>query len=371
MKKIFVVLTLLSLIVLTGCKSNSVYKIGFAGTLTGNYASVGISEMYGTELAIEEINAAGGINGKQIELIIRDDEASSEKAVEVDNELKELGVNVIIGHSLSIVAESAIENANENDILLLSPSIGSDAFSGVEDNLIRNISTTYFEGEAITNKIIEDQAEKVLLIYNLDNFILTKYHKSGFEDTMKANGYTTDDYDMLEFTSGAQDDILSIKSSLSSGEYDTTFIVGSNTDVAPLVNYITGNNLDINVHLSSWASIGLSRIIETVNTDGIFLYFNFVEEVSSTKYLMFKERFEDKFGQDVDMLCVNAYDLVYMLKTAVEKSDSFEVNDIKKEIYNQRNFIGIVGDYSIDEFGDCTRRTYQMIIEDGVVILNE
>lgn len=371
MKKLFIGLTLLSLIILAGCEKNDVYKLGFAGTLTGNFASVGLSEMYGTELAVEEINASGGINGKQIELVIKDDEASSDKAVEVDNELKEMGIDIIIGHSVSIVAEKAIENANDNDILLLSPSIGSEYFTGDDDNLIRNVSTTYTEGISISEKIVADQPDKVLLIYNLDNLILTQYHKSSFEEVMIENGYTSDDFDVLGYNSQNDDDISQIETSLSSGMYDTVYIVGPNNDAAPMVNYITGNDIDVDIHLSSWASIGLYQLIDTVNTDGIYLYYEFLEKMESARYVTFKTNYEEKYGLEVDMLCVNAYDLVYLLKTAAESSNSFDIIDIKKEITSGKQFDGIVGYFTIDEYGDCNRQNYQMIIEDGEVKFND
>lgn len=371
MKRFLTGLSIITLFLLSACTGESVYKIGFSGTLSGNFGSVGVSEMYGAEMAITEINESGGINGRQVELVVRDDGATKESAVQADNELYDMGIDVIIGHSISFVGEEVIENANEKEILLLSPSMGSDEFTAIDDYFIRNVATVVSEAKNITDQLLLHEPSKVLFIYNLDNVILTKYHKDTFIETMSLNGYTSEDYDVVSYSSQNQSDLNLIEEKLSSLEYDTAFIVAPNTDAAPMVNYVKSNNLDVELHLSSWASIGLYSLIDTVNTDGVYLYYDFLEDDSSQEFLDFKSNYEELYGQDIDMLCVNSYDLVYALKTVIESIDSFEVNDILAEFTSGITFNGISGDFMIDSYGDTVRDNYQMIIEEGIVKYNK
>lgn len=363
-KLIFVSISIIVLILSSCSKEEEILQIGFVGTLTGAYASVGISEMYGAEMAVNEINLNGGINGKQVQLVIKDDEANPEIAVQVDNELKEMGINIIIGHSLSIVAEAALANAEINDILLVSPSIGSDAFTGLDDNLIRNVATTYYEGRAVTKSLLLMNPNKVLFLYNLDNYILTQYHKQAFEEIIIENGYQEDEYKTYGFASNNAVQKQEIEDLLATGEYDSVFMAGSNIDSAPFINFIKTSNMDIDIYLSSWAATGIIELIDTVNTSNIFAYFDFIEE-DTVKFTNFKTTFEDTYDIQVDMLSVNAYDIVYLLKEAIENGDSTDIESVKKEILEIDLFDGIAGDYTINEYGDTIRTSFAFVIEEG------
>jgi branched-chain amino acid transport system substrate-binding protein len=372
MKKIMIVILLLTMGLLGGCGTKEdTFTIGFIGTLTGTYASVGTQELYGVQFAIDEINEAGGINGKTVELEIRDDQADPQKAVELDNELYEMGIDIIIGHSLSIVAIEVMENTEDKDILFLSPSIGTDTLSNLDDGLIRNVATTYNEGYQMTEEIVDDNPSNVLFLYNLDNFVLTQHHKIAFEEVMAMNGYNANQYTTLGFHTGDDEDHIEIENQLDSGNFDTVMFVGSNIDASPVVNYISSNDIDVDIHLSSWASTGLIERIDTEDTDNIYAYIEYLEQDDDEDFVQFHDQFVQKYGEDVQMLVVNAYDLIYLLKAAVEQTNSTEPQDVKSAIIEIGTFDGIAGQFTINEFGDCERPNYQMIIVDGKYVLNE
>ncbi len=103
---------LLPLILLCGlwaCTSRQPLKIGFVGGLTGRTSQLGILARNGVELAVEEANRAGGVRGRLLKLLIRDDQNDHATAVRVDRELMDEGVLAIIGHVTSSMAEAALE----------------------------------------------------------------------------------------------------------------------------------------------------------------------------------------------------------------------------------------------------------------------
>ncbi len=370
MNRVFkIVLLVLLLIMGSGCTKEETYKIGFVGTLTGKYSVIGVSELYGAQLAVDEINAAGGINGRFVELIIKDDEGDPDKAVKVDNELLEMGVDIIIGHSISIVAIETVENANAKDLLLVSPSVGTDSLTGLDDNFIRNISTTLYEGYSMAAGVLKQRAENVLLVYNLDNYVLTHYHVIGIEEHFAQNGYSS--FKTLAFESDNDLDIDAIESELISGEYDTLIITSSHVDAGGFVNFVKTNDLDINVHLGSWAATGILDRIDTVDTENIYSYFSYVERNDDADFVRVKEAFELTYGQKLDMVAANSYDCLYMLKEAIERAESFENDEVKAAIIAISTFDGISGAYSINEYGDSVREHYMMRFEKGETILVE
>lgn len=370
MKKITLLVLLgLLLVVTTACKKeDEILQIGFVGTLSGTYASVGVSEMYGAQLAVKEINESGGINGMMVELIVRDDKADPVEAVKVDNELYDMGIRIIIGHSLSIVALEAVENANEKGILLLSPSIGTDLLTGLNDSLIRNVSTVYTEAHYITHEILSENPNNILFVYNEDNLILTSNHLEAFEDVLESEDYQNDSSKM-KFYSENQAEKELIEQALLTGAYDHLFLVSSNIDAAPFVNFIKVNEIDTVIHLVSWAGSGILPLIETEDTDNIFAYVNFDSGSLKVKYLTFKENYFNEYGVVTDMLSVNSYDMVNLLKEAMESANSKDAMKVKSEIISIVMFEGVNGDFSIDEFGDTHREHKKQIIVDSKFVI--
>jgi branched-chain amino acid transport system substrate-binding protein len=369
MKRMIVVFVFL-ITLLSSCKlEEDVIKVGFAATLTGEYSPVGTSELYGAQLAVKEINETGGIDGKQIELIIKNDEADPSKAVAVDNELMNEGVRFIIGHALTLVASEVLDNAKDKDVLFLSPSIGTDSLTGLDDNFIRNVSTTYNEGEFMTNKIIETEPTSVLLIYNLDNYDLTKYHKESFEEVLNKPENSDITYSTIGYHTDNEEEITSIEEDILLNQYDAVMICAPSSDASIFVNYIITNDLPITIHLSSWASTGLLPQIDTVDLSNIFAYSNYNEPENDYVFDKYKEEYITIYDQEPNMLSANAYDLVYVLKAAIEYADSTNVSDVKEAIIQIESFNGIASDFTINAFGDVDRQLFQMIIVDGKYVL--
>ncbi len=105
-----------------GGSSASVFKIGGIGPLTGDAASYGISVRQGAQVAVEEINAAGGVNGMKFELVFEDDECDEEKAVSAYNKIMENGVNAILGAVTSGCSIAVSEESVNDGILQITPS---------------------------------------------------------------------------------------------------------------------------------------------------------------------------------------------------------------------------------------------------------
>ncbi len=370
MKKIFIFLLLIVFtLTLSSCINDSGDKnqliIGFASTLTGDFASVGNNELYGAQMAVEEINEAGGIFGMEVVLEIKDDRADPEIAVQINQEFLDDGIDIIIGHGISIVALDVVENIKDSNVIMLSPSIGTEDLSNIDDSFIRNVPTTNYEGQEITNSIIANDPSKVLLIYNLDNIVLTQYHLSSFESIMISNGYNETDFDSYGFNSNSEPDLNHIMTLIDSDDYDTIFLASSNIDAAPIVNYILTSQKEIDIHLSTWASTGINDHIGTGSYDNLYGYSSYREKINDEDFISFKDKYESKYGIDVHMLAVNTYDLVYMLKEAIEYADSTKPSDIKTAILEISTFEGISGGFSINEYGDCIKDLHKMVYING------
>ena len=123
----------------TGCgkgDAEKAYFIGATGPLTGSAMSYGMSVQNGAKLAVDEINAAGGINGTQIEFNFQDDEADAEKSVNAYNSLKDWGMQMLMGTVTSTPCVSVAAKTAEDNMFQLTPS-GSSVECVQNDNAFR------------------------------------------------------------------------------------------------------------------------------------------------------------------------------------------------------------------------------------------
>ena len=105
-----------------GAASGSVFKIGGIGPTTGGAAVYGLAVQHGAEIAVEEINAAGGINGYQVEFKFQDDEADAEKSVNAYNALKDWGAQVLDGSTTSGACIAVTDKTKEDNMFQITPS---------------------------------------------------------------------------------------------------------------------------------------------------------------------------------------------------------------------------------------------------------
>ena len=119
------------------CEMKEPVKIGYAGGLTGRVADLGIAGRDGVILAVEEINSAGGINGREVKLLVKDDKQDAETAVNVNEELIQQGVAAIIGHMTSSMSKAGVKAINDKKVFMLSPTTSTNELTGLDDYFFR------------------------------------------------------------------------------------------------------------------------------------------------------------------------------------------------------------------------------------------
>ena len=143
-----------------------VLRIGGMGPLTGDYANYGLSVRNGAQVAVDEINANGGINGMTVVLDMQDSQADVDTAVAAYGKLMDNGMNVSIGTTLSGCMASVSLAAVDDDILLLSPSASNDSCISTNDKAFRICFTDSSQGKFSADYIVEHKlADTVAVLY--------------------------------------------------------------------------------------------------------------------------------------------------------------------------------------------------------------
>ena len=146
--------------------SASVFKIGGIGPLTGDAASYGISVKQGAQVAVDEINAAGGVNGMKLELLFEDDECNEEKSVSAYNKLMDSGINVVLGPVTSGCSIAVSEESAGDGILQITPS-GSAMDCTKQPNSFRICFTDPLQGKLMAQYISEQGLKSPAIIYDV------------------------------------------------------------------------------------------------------------------------------------------------------------------------------------------------------------
>ena len=212
---------------LSGCGSSGkaggdTIKIGMIMSLTGDAAAYGTHSLNGTKIAVEEINAAGGVRGKKIELIIEDDENKPEKAIDVFNKLVDKDkVDIIIGATTSKCSLAVAPLAQQQGILMITPTSTNEEVTKFGDYIFRACFIDPYQGIVNAKFALSDLGKKKAAIVYDNGNDYSKGLTTQFEATFAENGgqivakeaYSLNDQDfsaILANVKNANPDILFI-----------------------------------------------------------------------------------------------------------------------------------------------------------------
>ena len=324
---IFGALAGLAVFAMAGCsgKADDTIKVGFIGPLSGAVAVYGTEAKYGAELAVEEINAAGGINGKQIVLISEDDEGDAAKTV---NAFKKLTVQdkvkVIVGSLTSGCTKAITGQSQAAKVIQIAPAATAENIT-IDDNgntipyVFRACFIDPFQG-TVGGKFSAEplNAKNAAILYDIGND-----YSVGLTENFEK-----------EFT--AKGGKVVAKESYSGGEKDfnaqITKIKNQNPDVVYLPDYYAtvaliakqlraqGINCPI-VGADGWDGLTENAQSEVLNG---FYSNHYAADSTDAAVVKYVTNFKAKFGKEPTSFAALAYDSVYMLKDAIVKAGGVE-----------------------------------------------
>jgi branched-chain amino acid transport system substrate-binding protein len=355
---------LISLVVFSSCtkKSDSIL-IGNFGSMTGSEATFGLSTKDGIELAIEEINTAGGINGKKVEMKVYDnggkpEEArlSVEKLINVDN------VVAVLGEVASTRSLAAAPVAQQYKVPMISPSSTNPEVTKKGDYIFRVCFIDPFQGMVM--------AKFALNSLGLKKAAILRDSKSDY--SMGLADFFTKTFTELGGTIIADEkyqssdvDFKAQLTSLKTKNPDFIFIPGYYTEVGLIARQ--ARDLGLNVPLlggDGWDSPKLFEIGgDALNNSYISNHFS--AEDPRPEVQKFVTAFKTRFGVEPDGLASAGYDAANILFEAMKKSKSLEGSDLRFALTQTKDFKGATGIITLDENRDAVKSAVILKIEAG------
>ena len=298
--------------------ADETFKIGGIGPITGAAAVYGQAVMNASQMAADEINAAGGINGYQIEFNFQDDEHDAEKSVNAYNTLKDWGMQMLLGTVTSTPCTAVAAKTSEDNLFQLTPS-GSAVQSIEGDNAFRVCFSDPNQGTASAQYIGENGlAEKVAVIYNssdvyssgIYNTFATEAKNQPFE-VVSAEAFTEDiktDFSVqLQKAQDAGADLVFLP--IYYTEASLILTQANSMGFAPM--FFGCDGLD-----------GLLTVdgFDTSLAEGVMLLTPFAADADDELTQKFVAAYKEAYGDTPNQFAADAYDGMYAIKAAIEKS---------------------------------------------------
>lgn len=306
-----------------GSKESGKFMIGGIGPLTGDAASYGISVKQGAEIALEEINQAGGVmvgdKKLTLELNFMDDEATPDNAVTAFNALMDDGMDALMGTVTSGAGLGIIELTKEEGILMLTPS-GSAAGLTQYDNAFRLCFTDPLQGVTMANYAKDAGYSKIAIIYNNSDEYSTGMMQA-FVDQVAANGGTISASE--SFVEGDVDfntQLTKIKGT----DAEVIFVPSYYTEAAAITTQASALGMTLPfLGGDGWDGV-IAQTVDPAVLEGTVFLTPFNAGATDSKTADFVKKYEGKYKATPDQFAADGYDSIYVIAAALEKAGSTE-----------------------------------------------
>ena len=297
----------------------AVFKIGGIGPVTGAAAVYGLAVKNGAQIAVDEINADGGINGYQIEFNFQDDEHDAEKSVNAYNTLKDWGMQVLMGTVTSAPCVAVADKTNADNMFQITPS-GSSVECAQNPNVFRVCFSDPDQGSASATYIAENKlAEKIAVIYDSsDVYSSGIYEKFATE----AANQGLEIVDAEAFTADSNKDFSTQLQKAKDAGADLVFLPIYYTEASLILKQAD----TMGYAPKFFGCDGMDGILQVENFDtklaeGLMLLTPFAADAQDELTQKFVTSYKENYGETPIQFAADAYDAIYAIKAAMEEAD--------------------------------------------------
>jgi len=385
MKKFISVMLVAAMAVtaLTGCGSNSgssskkdadKYYIGGIGPTTGATAIYGTAVKNGAQIAVDEINAAGGINGKQIEYRFEDDQNDAEKSVNAYNTLKDWGMQMLVGTTTTAPCIAVAGKTASDNMFQITPSASAPyVLSSGNGNIFQVCFTDPNQGIASAQYIAENKlAKKIGIIYDSSDV-----YSSGIEEKFEAEAKTQglNIVSKAAFTADSKTDFGTQLQKAKDAGADLLFLPIYYQEASIILK-----QADTMGYKPKFFGVdGMDGILTVENFDtklaeDVMLLTPFAADAKDKTVQNFVKTYKEKYEDTPNQFAADSYDAVYALKAAIEESkattdmSASDMCDALKGAMTKIKMQGLTGGkdgLTWNESGEVTKSPKAVIIKNG------
>ncbi len=333
-------------------------RIGHIAPLTGDAAIWGVWEREGIDLAVDEINAAGGVAGRRVSVLNEDDQGSPSAAVSaLKNLISARGVRAVIGGTLSGTTLAMAPIAMENQIVLISPSAQSPKIAAAGDFIFRLFVPTNQEGAFLADLAIRSGAKSAAILYinndygvGLRDAVTTTL--TGRITIIVSEAYGTDTRDFR----------TQIQKAVGTTRPDVLFLLGYQADVATILKQLAEMDIKIQAYASNSFEGEETVKIAGSAADGVI--YDYPVLLSTEQADRVRAAFRNRYGRDMNVYNGVGYDAVMVLaqgmKDAKAATGQLYGTALRNALRSLRNFPGVTGPITFGTSTDVINRPLEV-----------
>ena len=354
-----------------GTEGAKTLVIGGSGPLTGAYATYGTSVKQGAQIAVDEINAAGGVNGYEFVVKMEDDQGEPSKAVQAYATLYDQGMKVSLGGVTSGACIAVAEEAYKDGMLMLTPS-GSQKECTQYDNGFRVCFTDPDQGVYSADFIKENNiATKVAVLFERSND-----YSVGIAETFEeqANKVGLEVVTKQAFTNQSNTDFSVQLQAVKSSGAELLFLPIYAQEAA----YILTQAEKMGLEVIFFGCDGLDGILEKIGSDnvsateGVMLLTPFAADAKDEATQAFVKEYQSKYNATPDQFAADGYDAVYAIKKAFEACgttpDADDFNEKMISAMTTFTLEGLTGKMKWAADGEPAKPATAVVIKDGAYV---
>ena len=345
--------------------------LGLIGPMTGDYANYGTSTRDGAQIAVDEINEAGGVNGYTFVLDAQDSQGDPDSAVSAYGKLMDSGMDVSLGCVLSGEAQSVITAAVEDGILIVTPTSSAVACIQGNPNAFRVCFNDAAQGTASADYIADNGlATKVAVFYQSDID-----YSAGLYETFQAEAANRG-LEIVEeqtFTAGSNTDFSTQINAIRDSGCELVFLPIYAAEASTFLTQAAGK-LDGVTFFGCDGLDGIqTKISDTSLIEGIMMLTPFAADAEDAATQSFVEKYTPVHGTAPDQFAADGYDAVYIVKAAMEQCgktpEDADFNEAMVAAMYEITVEGLTGTMTWDENNEPNKPAKAMVFEDGVAKL--
>ena len=351
------------------------WRIGGIGPTTGGAAVYGQAVQNGAQIAVDEINAAGGINGVMIEYTFEDDENIAEKGVNAYNSLKDWGMQMLLGTVTTTPCIAVSAEAAADNMFLLTPSGSSTDILEGKTNAFQVCFTDPNQGQGSAQYIGENNmASKVAVIYDSSN----AYSQGIYEKfAQEAKNYSFEIVSAEAFTADSNTDFSVQLQKAKDAGAELLFLPIYCEQSALILTQANAMGYKPTI----FSCDGMDGILTLDNFDvalaeGVILLTPFVADATDDATVSFVKKYQEAYGEIPNQFAADAYDGVYIIKAAIEAANvtpDMSVSDLcdaLKEAMVNITVDGLTGTgMTWAATGEVSKMPLAVIIENGAYVM--
>lgn len=351
-----------------GCHERDPVKLGFVGGLTGRVAGLGVAGRDGALFAVEEQNRRGGIDGRPLELVVRDDQQDPDTAERVVRELIAADVTAIIGpmtSSMAMVMQPLVDQAG---VVMVSPTVKTDLLSARDDYFLRVTPPLSANAGKLAEYAVSDQGlRRFAVVYDDGNRAFTKTWVDYFESFVKSRGGEL--VAVEAFRSGPTVSFLDLAKEVRAAQPQAILVLANAMDTAMFSQQVRKLGMTVPMFTAEWSFTSDVIGFGGQAVEGMVSYHSFNADCRTADYLAFKQAFADRFGYRPSFATVLAHDATRLVIAALAKNP--DPGELKSTLLGLGRFRGLQSDIRFDRYGDVERPLFQTTIRDGQFVVDD